>query len=183
MKLQELLEGTRSYAVYFDATGAGQGPKPVAGPFKTEREAQQWLKDEEYDGDNNYFVDKHHEENEEIWDKPTPKGKETGKLSSEQKAKAKARAKREGRPYPNRIDNMWAAQLGESATLQSLLKSKIVGNAMSDRRLMDDLHDFIADDSNSMLERRKALQKLDAVMGEEGGLPSAQEVQEYLDDH
>lgn len=46
----------------------------------------------------------------EVWDEPTPKGKETGKLSPEQKAKAKARAKREGRPYPNRVDNMWAAQ-------------------------------------------------------------------------
>lgn len=33
-----------------------------------------------------------------------------GKLTDSQKQKAKARAKRNNRPYPNQVDNMWAAQ-------------------------------------------------------------------------
>lgn len=44
---------------------------------------------------------------EEVWDKPY-KGKHS-KLSSSQKAKAKARAAKAGRPYPNMVDNIWAA--------------------------------------------------------------------------
>jgi hypothetical protein len=40
-----------------------------------------------------------------VWDKPNPKRKSTP-LSAAQKAAAKARAKKAGRPYPNLIDNM-----------------------------------------------------------------------------
>lgn len=49
--------------------------------------------------------------NKPVWDKPRPKtlGK-SSKLSPAQKAKAKARAKKAGRPYPNLVDNMWASQ-------------------------------------------------------------------------
>lgn len=47
---------------------------------------------------------------EEVWDKPMPDSKKKGSLTPEQKAKAKARAKRAGRPYPNKIDNMWASE-------------------------------------------------------------------------
>ncbi len=36
--------------------------------------------------------------------------KPEGKLTPSQKAKAKARAKKHNRPYPNQVDNMWAAQ-------------------------------------------------------------------------
>lgn len=46
-----------------------------------------------------------------VWDKPRPK--DAGKpqhLSSQQKASAKAAAKRAGRPYPNLVDNMRAAR-------------------------------------------------------------------------
>jgi hypothetical protein len=46
------------------------------------------------------------------WEKPNPKTK-TGKsrsLSSAQKIKAKAAAKRAGRHYPNLVDNMNAAK-------------------------------------------------------------------------
>ena len=39
-----------------------------------------------------------------FWDKPNPKKKSTP-LTSAQKAAAKARAKKAGRPYPNLIDN------------------------------------------------------------------------------
>jgi hypothetical protein len=47
----------------------------------------------------------------EVWNKPRPRslGK-TKKLSSAQKAKAKAAAKAAGRPYPNLVDNMRAAK-------------------------------------------------------------------------
>ena len=44
----------------------------------------------------------------EVWDKPNPK-KESEPLTPAQKAKAKARAKSAGRPYPNMVDNIWAA--------------------------------------------------------------------------
>lgn len=49
-------------------------------------------------------------EEEEVWDKPMPDSKKQGSLSAEQKAKAKARAERAGRSYPNMIDNMWASK-------------------------------------------------------------------------
>jgi hypothetical protein len=45
------------------------------------------------------------------WRKKNPrKGKAAvRKLSPEQKAAARARAEKAGRPYPNLVDNMWAA--------------------------------------------------------------------------
>jgi hypothetical protein len=46
---------------------------------------------------------------EEVWDKPNPVKKHS-KLSPAQKAKAKARAKKAGREYPNMVDNIWAAK-------------------------------------------------------------------------
>ena len=42
-----------------------------------------------------------------VWDRPAPSGK-PDKLSSKQKASAKAAAKKAGRPYPNLVDNMRA---------------------------------------------------------------------------
>jgi hypothetical protein len=47
----------------------------------------------------------------EVWDKERPKelGK-PGKLTPMQKAAAKQMAKKAGRPYPNLVDNMRAAQ-------------------------------------------------------------------------
>jgi hypothetical protein len=44
-----------------------------------------------------------------IWDKPNPKKKST-KLTADQKAKAKARAEKAGRPYPNMVDNAAVAK-------------------------------------------------------------------------
>jgi hypothetical protein len=47
----------------------------------------------------------------EIWNKPRPKGLGKPKaLTSTQKTKAKAAAKKAGRPYPNLVDNMRAAR-------------------------------------------------------------------------
>jgi hypothetical protein len=48
----------------------------------------------------------------QVWDKPNPKKKST-KLTPEQKAEAKSRAKAAGRPYPNLVDNMAVAKKGK----------------------------------------------------------------------
>ena len=44
-----------------------------------------------------------------FWDKPRPEGK-VKSLSVKKKAAAKRRAKAAGRPYPNLIDNAFAAR-------------------------------------------------------------------------
>ena len=44
-----------------------------------------------------------------VWEKTNPKKKSTP-LSSAQKASAKARAAKAGRPYPNLVDNMAASR-------------------------------------------------------------------------
>jgi hypothetical protein len=44
-----------------------------------------------------------------IWEKKNP-NKKSKPLSAEQKSAAKARAKKAGRPYPNMVDNAWAAK-------------------------------------------------------------------------
>ena len=44
-----------------------------------------------------------------FWDQPNPK-KKSSPLSASQKKAAQARAQRAGRPYPNLIDNSWAAR-------------------------------------------------------------------------
>jgi hypothetical protein len=46
-----------------------------------------------------------------IWDKPRPKGLgKPKKLTTKQKSKAKAMAKKAGRRFPNLVDNMRAAR-------------------------------------------------------------------------
>lgn len=51
-------------------------------------------------------------EAKEVWDKPNPVAQrgDSEKLSSSAKARARARAKAAGRPYPNMVDNIWAAR-------------------------------------------------------------------------
>ena len=47
----------------------------------------------------------------DVWDKERPKGLgKPKKLTPMQKAAAKQMAKKAGRPYPNLVDNMRAAQ-------------------------------------------------------------------------
>jgi hypothetical protein len=47
----------------------------------------------------------------QVWNKPRPKGLgESKPLTPEQKAKAKAAAKKAGRKYPNLVDNMNVAK-------------------------------------------------------------------------
>jgi hypothetical protein len=45
-----------------------------------------------------------------VWETKNPKKKSTP-LSSSQKASAKARAAKAGRPYPNLVDNMAASRM------------------------------------------------------------------------
>jgi len=46
-----------------------------------------------------------------VWDKPRPKSLGKSKpLTPAQKSKAKAAAKKAGRPYPNLVDNMRASK-------------------------------------------------------------------------
>ena len=45
-----------------------------------------------------------------FWKKPAPKEDKPTTLTPSQKARAKARAKAAGRPYPNLVDNMRAAK-------------------------------------------------------------------------
>lgn len=50
----------------------------------------------------------------QVWDKPRPKNLGKSKpLTPAQKAKAKAAAKKAGRPYPNLVDNLTAASKGK----------------------------------------------------------------------
>lgn len=44
-----------------------------------------------------------------VWETKNPK-KKSKKLTDSQKAKAKAMAKKAGRPYPNLVDNMRASR-------------------------------------------------------------------------
>lgn len=55
----------------------------------------------------------------EVWDKPNPVKKHS-KLSPSAKAKARARAKAAGRPYPNMVDNIWAARNEEFGPLDEV---------------------------------------------------------------
>ncbi len=52
----------------------------------------------------------------EVWDRPNPRAErgESEKLSPAQKARARARARSAGRPYPNMVDNIWAARNEEN---------------------------------------------------------------------
>ena len=56
-----------------------------------------------------------------IYEKPRPKslGK-SKKLSSNQKSKAKAMAKSAGRPYPNMVDNIRAANMEEGGSVPTM---------------------------------------------------------------
>jgi hypothetical protein len=46
-----------------------------------------------------------------FWDTKNP-NKKSKPMTAAQKAAAKARAKKAGRPYPNLVDNAWASNRG-----------------------------------------------------------------------
>lgn len=48
------------------------------------------------------------------WKRPRPAGTPRTPLSDADKARARARAERAGRRYPNLIDNMWAARTSKA---------------------------------------------------------------------
>lgn len=48
-------------------------------------------------------------DSKKVWEKPKPAGKSTP-LTPKQKTKAKASAKKAGRPYPSLVDNINAAK-------------------------------------------------------------------------
>lgn len=47
------------------------------------------------------------------WKRPNPKGSGSTPLTPAQKDAARERARLAGRPYPNLVDNMWAARQGK----------------------------------------------------------------------
>ena len=59
-------------------------------------------------------------EAKEVWDKPNPKAErgDSEKLSPAAKSRARARARAAGRPYPNMVDNIWAAR-NDQAVMES----------------------------------------------------------------
>jgi hypothetical protein len=69
-----------------------------------------------------------------VWDKPNPKKKHK-KLTPSQKSKAKARAKKAGRAYPNMVDNIWAAKLEE----QVESKQRVIIRLDSDNPMDDSM--------------------------------------------
>jgi len=48
----------KGFVIYFDASGAGRGPEPVAGPFATEKEAEDYADEMEYDLTGDFFIEK-----------------------------------------------------------------------------------------------------------------------------
>lgn len=60
------------------------------------------------------------EAGDEPWKKEAPAGKKKSTLTDEQKDAARRRAAEAGRPYPNLIDNMWAAGRGKKADVDDL---------------------------------------------------------------
>lgn len=50
---------TQQYCIYFDYTGAGRGPEPIAGPFNSEQECKNYAIENNIDltSGSNYFMD------------------------------------------------------------------------------------------------------------------------------
>lgn len=63
-----------------------------------------------------------HKEEKQVWDKENPV-KNHDELTPAQKAKAKARAQAAGRPYPNMVDNIWAARNENEEKLNTYIQS------------------------------------------------------------
>lgn len=80
-------------------------------------------------------------EEQAVWDKKSPV-KNHEKLSSDSKAKAKARASAAGRPYPNMVDNMWAAKQQESRVVSF---SDFITEKTETVEFEEDLDDLVDD--------------------------------------
>ncbi len=98
MKVNQLIESwgnqtihskvDQPYVIYFDYTGAGRGPEPIAGPFPSREAAEQYAAEEGYDLKNkDYFVDVYNEANE-AWAEEA-KVKHTGRNTNKSVAQLK----------------------------------------------------------------------------------------------
>lgn len=107
-----------------------------------------------------------------VWDKPSPVKKHE-KLSPATKAKAKARARAAGRPYPNMVDNIWAARQQESTLLtfnQFLTEKKSDEESISEDEIdamvedlkWEDIVDFYPDEELVYEEVEQLDEKLTA---------------------
>lgn len=59
-----------------------------------------------------------------VWDKEQVKKSARNRLSPKQKQRAKARAEANNRPYPNLVDNMWAARFVKEDITEEENKNK-----------------------------------------------------------
>lgn len=92
------------------------------------------------------------EEETKVWDKPSPV-KNHSKLSPQAKARAKARAKAAGRPYPNMVDNIWAARHEDTqraVSFKNFLDEDIISpqeiDQMVEELTWEDIVDFYFED-------------------------------------
>ena len=64
--------------------------------------------------------------------------------------------------------------------IDNILKTSIKGNAHADGTLMQAIHEFVLDPKAPMAYKIKAIEKLDAVMGQENPTVTAKYVEEYI---
>ena len=62
------------------------------------------------------------------------------------------------------------------------MSNEIVGNAHSDRNLMDECHDIIMNESLSMTDRIAGCRRLDEIMGVDVETVNEEDVQSYVND-
>lgn len=73
MKVKEILGENveqpldpEQFYIYYDYTGAGRGPEPIAGPFYNQSDAEEYAEDSNMDlTDKNIFIDLGHEEQQD----------------------------------------------------------------------------------------------------------------------
>lgn len=86
-----------------------------------------------------------HEVQEAVWDQAKERAKlPKEKLSSSSKAKAKARARAAGRPYPNMVDNIWAARQQEETIIS--FSQFITEEAHDDEKISEEEIDKMVDE-------------------------------------
>ncbi len=100
-----------------------------------------------------------------VWDKPNPV-KKSKKLTSYQKAKARARAKAAGRPYPNMVDNIAVAR--ESLEIGSK-EIRVAYQRMTPGQEKADIGDdtMVPQTDKINLKRRKSIKRFKAYFDEE----------------
>ncbi len=71
------------------------------------------------------------------------------------------------------------------ATLEEIKATPSMGNAYSDRGLLDMIHNYILDPSNSIEDRALALREIDRVMGSDyiDERPHIDQVNDYIENN